>query len=350
MNSITQGDKNADVKNRRYWPHVLQTRVHAVLLYRAKYNGKRINSVRFVCRKYHCSKASLMRWNKRYDGTLESLRDESHRPKHTHPSAHTDEERRHIHNIMRRNPHFSPLALWHQLKAKYSYKRSPASLRRELKRLGYIETNTIKGTSKNKHDKEYHTPSKLGIKWQIDVKDVPASCIGEELPPRTRFYQYTCIDEASRERYLYYYDDMGPAFTVNFIKRCLLHYGYVPNEIQTDNGSEFTYPMEASREHPVDKLLRTLKIRHHRVIPRTPQHNGKVERSHREDNRTFYSFTKFSSLEDLRRKGRRHMNEYNNTPMRPLDYKTPLEKRAELEPVSILRRVKSIKEKETKKK
>lgn len=351
MTSIAQDyNLDAEEKRRRYWPHELQTRVHAVELYRMTRGNKKLNSVNFVCRKYHCSKASLMRWNKSYDGTPESLQDGSHRPKHTHPSAHTDEERRWINNLMHRNPHLSPLALWRKLKVNYDYDRSPMSLRRELRRLGYIEDGTLRGTSKNKHDKVYHTPKKLGIKWQIDVKDVPAACIGENLPPYTRFYQYTCIEEASRQRYLYYYDDVGPAVTVDFIKRCFLYYGYLPNEIQTDNGPEFAHTIETDKVHPVDKLLKYLHIRHHTIMPRTPQHNGKIERSHREDNRTLYSFNKFNSLEELRRKGKRRMDEYNNTPMRPLDYKTPLEKRAELESISKLRRVKQIKKKEAKKK
>ena len=28
-------------------------------------------------------------------------------------------------------------------------------------------------------------------------------------------------------------------------------------------------------------------IKHHKIQPRTPQHNGKVERSHRNDNESF---------------------------------------------------------------
>ena len=56
-------------------PHEIKTRVHAVLTYR---NVK--CSVSYICRKYHCSKSSLMRWNKKYDGTVESLMSKSHRP------------------------------------------------------------------------------------------------------------------------------------------------------------------------------------------------------------------------------------------------------------------------------
>lgn len=52
MTSISQ--------NLRYFPHTLETRYHAVKTYR---NGA---SVAFICRRYKVSKASLMRWNKRF--------------------------------------------------------------------------------------------------------------------------------------------------------------------------------------------------------------------------------------------------------------------------------------------
>ena len=78
MNSIAQ--------NKRYCPHEISTKVHAVEFYR------QYGDVSYTCRKYHVSKASLMRWNKRYDGTRESLVDKSHRPKTQHPNAHTEKE------------------------------------------------------------------------------------------------------------------------------------------------------------------------------------------------------------------------------------------------------------------
>ena len=39
----------------------------------------------------------------------------------------------------------------------------------------------------------------IGVKWQIDVKFVPNECKNDIIPLDKRFYQYTCIDEASRE-------------------------------------------------------------------------------------------------------------------------------------------------------
>ena len=80
----------------------------------------------------------------------------------------------------------------------------------------------------------------------------------------------------------------------------------------------------------MDKLLDSLGIRHHKIRPRTPEHNGKVERSHRNDNERFYSYLKFYSLGDLLIQGKAYLQRSNNIPMAVLGYLTPKEKRAEL--------------------
>ena len=40
-----------------------------------------------------------------------------------------------------------------------------------------------------------------------------------QLPEDKRYYQYTCIDEASRERFLWWYEEVTPANTVDFVRR-----------------------------------------------------------------------------------------------------------------------------------
>ena len=71
-------------------------------------------------------------------------------------------------------------------------------------------------------------------------------------------------------------------------------------------------------------------IYHHKIRPRTPRHNGKVERSHRNDNERFYSFLTFYSLEDLINQGKRYLKRSNNIPMQVLNYLTPIEMRNKL--------------------
>lgn len=310
--------------NTRYLPHELKTRIHAVETYR---NG---NSIEFVCRKYHISRVSLWRWNKKYDGTPESLIDKSHRPLSKHPNAHTDIEIKWIKDLIRRNPHITLCELWYKLRINKGYSRHIGSLYRILRKLGFYNQIIISGTSKY-IPKHYETPKELGEKWQIDVKYVPIQCTAPTIPNDTRFYQYTCIDEASRERFLYWYDSHTPANTVDFLKRCIIYYEYIPLEIQTDNGTEFTWNKEKIKKtHPMDEFCIKNKIYHHKIRPRTPRHNGKVERSHRNDNERFYSYLSFYSLEDLKEQGKRYLKRSNNIPMQILNYKTPIEKRNEL--------------------
>ena len=63
-----------------------RNKISAVKTYRNK------NSISFICRRYTVSKASLMRWNKKYNGTKASLMDKSHKPYSQHPNSHTSEE------------------------------------------------------------------------------------------------------------------------------------------------------------------------------------------------------------------------------------------------------------------
>ena len=311
-------------KNKRYLPHEIKTRKYAVEMYR------NCGDIDYVCRKYHISRTSLWRWNKKYDGTIESITDKSHRPLSKHPTEHTDEEIKWIKDLIRRNPHITLNEIWYKLKRNKGYTRKPTSLYRILRKIGYYNNPEVKGTSK-KHDKKYYTPEEIGKKWQIDVKYVPEICKLKGIPVDMKFFQYTCIDEASRERYLFWYTEHTPENTVDFIKKCIKYYGYKTEEIQTDNGIEFTYnKAEIKKEHPMDKLLKELGIKHHKIRPRTPEHNGKVERSHRNDNERFYSYMKFYSLEDLRKQGAAYLKRSNQIPMAVLGYLTPKEKRAEL--------------------
>lgn len=139
---------------------------------------------------------------KKYDGTIESIEDKSHRPHGRHPNAHTNQEIRWIRNYVRRNPRITICELWVKLKREKGYTRTIVALYR---------------------------------------------------------------------------------------------------------------------------------VMHHKIRPRTPQHNGKVERSHRNDNDRFYSYLKFYSLEDLREQGKRYLKRSNNIPMAVLKYQIPQEKRIELE-------------------
>lgn len=76
--------------------------------------------------------------------------------------------------------------------------------------------------------------------------------------------------------------------------------------IQTDNGFEFTNRFSPSKKNPQTLFeaaaAAKLQIRHKLIRPYTPRHNGKVERSHRED--------------QIGGQLAAHQNRSNNLPMR----------------------------------
>ena len=78
-------------------------------------------------------------------------------------------------------------------------------------------------------------------------------------------------------------------------------------------------------------LCNQLNIHHKTIRPKTPWHNGKVERSHRNDQERFYNYLRFYSLEDLQMQMKRYLRRSNRIPMSVLGWKSPVEKRREIE-------------------
>ena len=90
--------------------------------------------------------------------------------------------------------------------------------------------------------------------------------------------------------------------------------------VQTDNGSEFTHRLRSEKKTLFEEALRANGIDHHPIRPAMPRHNGKVERSHREDQKRFYDKTTFCFLQDAYAQRRKYLKKSNDRPMRPLDY------------------------------
>ena len=284
------------------------------------------SSIEYVCHRYHCSERTLYRWKKKYDGSLKSLENKSSKPLTPHPNAHKEDEIKHIKDLIKRNPNIGLNELYGKLRLNYAYTRHPVSLYRFLRKNGFF--SDVK-KRKNYVPKKYDTPIKIGEKMQLDVKYVPYECRTQNVPFDMMFYQYTIIDECTRERFIYAYNEHTPDSTVDFVRRAIIFYGYIPKEIQTDNGQEFTFTRQSKSVHKFDKLCEELGIHHKLIKPRTPRHNGKVERSHRNDNERFYKTLKFYSFEDLQKQMKAYLKRSNDIPSSAIGWKTPNQLRKE---------------------
>ncbi len=315
MNIITQ--------ERNYLPIDLETKYHACS--RVVISKWKISK---VCSFYHVKRSSLFRWLKHFNGSKESLNNRSHRPKTPHPATISDEVVQKVLNLKRRNSTASYLEIWMKMHRK-KYTLSISSVLRILKRnkeyIPYVSN------AKKKHNKAYHTPKMIGEKWQMDVKFVPSECKVMNISSQN-YYQYTVLDECSRKRFLYFSNEHSMYETVQALRLAIEFFGYAPLVLQSDNGFEFSDQARRkrsknSRQYP--NLLEAFCIEqgiiHKFIKPKTPEHNGKVERSHRIDQDKFYRNLKFYSLDDLRKQGKLWNKRYNNMPRFVLNCKTPNE-------------------------
>ena len=269
-------------------------------------------SIRVVCRRYKINRSTLWRWKRQFDGSLLSLEPNFSRKHILMPNRQTEEEIKHILDLIHRNKNIGLNELYGKLVSNYNYTRNPVTLYRFLKKRKLLN----KKPYKKYKPKPYITPELLGEKFQVDVKYVPLSCYSGN-GANDRYYQYTCIDEASRKRFIYAYKEQCAQSTIDFLLRCFNFYGYKPKVIQTDNGAEFALLQERTKDgriHLLDSFCNYFNIEHKKIRPRTPRHNGKVERSHRNDNERFYKYLKYYSFEDLQNQMSAYLKRSNNIP------------------------------------
>ena len=290
----------------------------SLMLYAEKFGVSRAS------RKYNRPRSYIYFWRKRWDGTLSSLACQSRRPHH-HPNEHSPEEIALIQRMRRRNPNLGMIELWYRLR-KRGYTRCPESLYRVMRKLGMFPPPKKKEKRKPKPYEQMDHP---GQRIQIDVKVVPLRCLAN---PEERLFQYTAIDEYSRLRYLGAYPEQSTYSSADFLRKAVAWFkrrGVTVECVQTDNGFEFTNRFARGHGNMptlFEATAASLGIRHKLIRPYTPRHNGKVERSHREDQKLFYDSHRFFSLADFGTQLAAHQNRTNNRPMRPLGWLSPRQK------------------------
>ena len=272
--------------------------------------------------RYKTNRQYIYRWRKRYDGTLQSLADKSHKPHH-HPNEHTPDELKLIENMRKRNPNAGLIVFWVKLRQR-GYTRSVTGLYRILRKQGQM---ALKPPNPKYIPKPYEKMLYPGQRVQIDVKVVPSVCIVGDAKGH-KFYQYTAIDEYSRFRYLEAFEEHSSYSSAVFVEHLIKKFPFKIECVQTDNGQEFTKKLGYSKTPTPTMFEATLEqhnIKHKLIRPYTPRHNGKVERSHRKDNEYFYATHTFYSFDDFAKQLKVHNYKYNKFPMRPLNWKAPVD-------------------------
>lgn len=147
--------------------------------------------------KYKTNRQYIYRWKRRYDGSIESLRERSRRPHH-HPNQHTPDEIKLISDMRRCNPDAKLVVFWVKLMQR-GYSRSIPGLYRFLRKQGMM---AVHPPNPKYIPKPYEQMDYPGQRIQVDVKFVPSVCLKNSKVIGKQFFQYTAIDEYSRWRFV----------------------------------------------------------------------------------------------------------------------------------------------------
>ena len=294
------------------------------ILTQEKYQRQRMvkyaerHSITETAIRYKVSRKTVYKWLERYDGSVNSLLDRSHRPK-TFPRAHTEQELKQIRRRLKKYKWSDLLLAYQELVEKDGYTRSYGGFKRIAAKLKAAKPARKKAKKK---PKPYQRADYPGQKIQIDVKFVPRYCVANG----KKYYQYTAVDECSRWTFREMYDEHSTYSSRDFLEKLIRNAPFPIREVQTDNGSEFTnrlWVVKSKHLTMFESALLDMGILYHRIQIATPRHNGKVERQHRTDEARFYKYMRMYSLDDGRKQLAAYQQKSNNYIKTCLNMRTP---------------------------
>ncbi len=260
-------------------------------------HAERIGNVRRTCRYFGVARSVFYLWKQAY----ETYGDEglvNKKPCPVNLKLRTAPEIVEKVLYLRRTYHLGPIRIVWYLERYHGMKISDAGVYRILRRNGLNRLPRRVGRrAVHTHRYAKQVP---GHHVQVDVTFLTLK--GKD-GRNIRRFQYTAIDDATRIRALKVYRRHTQQNAIHFIDSVVEKFPFRIHTIRTDRGHEF---QALFHWHVADKGMRHVYIK-----PRTPQLNGKVERSHRTDQQEFYQLLTYKGDVDLEKKLAEWENFYN---------------------------------------
>lgn len=157
---------------------------------------------------------------------------------------------------------------------------------------------------------------------QMDFKYVPYKIEGKQ------FYQLSCVDHHSSWRLIRNYRNKDLESVMIFLRELIKICPFPIVEIQTDNDTAFTdkfsSKMGVTGEHEVDRWCSVNEIRHRLIPVGVKELNGKVENTHKQDDREFFALGNCQTYESIALNTKGYNERWNNQrATKALGWKTP---------------------------
>jgi len=186
---------------------------------------------------------------------------------------------------------------------------SPSGVYNILKRHGL---NRLK--PKMKQEKRKIIKEKAGELGHIDSHYLNKGIVHND---NKRYYLVCLIDSCTRVAWAEVVEDLKSLTVMFAVLKCLNilsdHYQMKFKEVLTDNGPEFgKKESQKKKEHPFERMLMEIGIKHRYIRPYRPQTNGKVERFWRTIEEDLLEETYFESLNLLKEELLQYLYYYNH--------------------------------------
>ena len=301
-----------DVEAKRRWKYL-------------RYIAKSKGSVKSACIKIGLSEEWFRKWALRLieAGRVEVLKGFSRKPRRSPKRLKKFWENRIL--LVRNNRPFEGCErIAQRIFEVYGKRISPGAVHNVLKRHGLVERKSQKTMTK-RHLKRYRRP--LPGYLQLDFKYVPYRMSGKQ------YYQLSCVDHHSSWRMIRVYDNKGFDALESFLVDLEIECPFPIIEIQTDNDITFTHKFlkltlgtDPTFEHPLAQWCRLHDIRHKLIPVGEKELNGKVENTHKQDDREFYSQINPQNLTHLQALSLVYEERWNTVrKTKALKWKTPNE-------------------------
>lgn len=281
--------------------------------------------VKKVCESRGESTSSFYKWAKRLLNakSLEALKSLPRKPLHSPNKLDPRIEKR-ICRIRRKEPYKGPEQIVNDLVKKgHKVIPHPSTVYQVLLRNDFIKDEYKKSLTK-KHMKRYRRPEPGYL--QMDFKYVPYAVEDKQ------YYQLSCVDHHSSWRLIRSYKNKDIKAVESFLDELEKICPFKIKQIQTDNDKAFTDKYRIgtdglpSGSHPLDAWCTRRDIEHKLIPIGKKELNGKVENTHRWDDRELFSQINPKNYKELESKTIKHNERWNNLrATKALGWRTPSE-------------------------
>jgi transposase InsO family protein len=252
-------------------------------------------SLNKACAFYGWSMDSYNKWGSKLkkQPQVQVLFSKSKKP-HRSPTKTKPRKEKKVKQLRRVDPSLGPERISFDLKKLFNMHVPPSTVYAILKRSKMVSLEIAKKLTK-KHLKRYRRvlPGYL----QMDFKYVPYLVDGK------KYYQLSCVDHHSSWRFIRIYEEKSTFYVLKFLNELKENCPFPIEEIQTDNDTAFTDKFSSkvgvTGEHLVDQWCKQENIRHRLIPVGVKELNGKVENTHKQDDREFFAKGPYKDLKQI---------------------------------------------------